>query len=368
MKNSKIATIVFLIFISLSICFTLASCGNVKPAKSTAQPPIENNASINTSNVVMPSAEDDTVASISLSGQGNTPSNLLHGGTAVEYDGFIYHVDEMIEGNIWRTPVAGGESELLCKGSFCALNVNGGLIFSLLSFPDPDSELKTGGICVMNTDGSDAKILKEGYFSRIILNDEYLYYADGSDGALHRMKFDGSEDTVLLQEEIYDSFLLINGAIYLFTDLDEEYVTNIYRMSLDGSTGPNMVVEDIFGGIDVGFNEIFYSARDNTSKMFRYNTETGESSIFWDEWIDNINYSGDYLYYFWNGVRADDLDAGLYRMKTDTSENQMLLQVNELYSLNIAGEKLFWENNDDLRRLTVANLDCTDIQFVEKVS
>jgi hypothetical protein len=220
----------------------------------------------------------------------------------------------------------------------------------------------------MTTDGSNAKILKDGYFSRLILNDEYLYYTDGSDGALHRIKFDGSEDKLLLQEEIYDRFIIINGSIYLYTDLDEEHVTNIYRMPLDGNIGPEMIVEDIFGGIDVGFNDIFYSARDNSSNMYRYSTETGENSLFWDHWIDNINSNGDYLYYFWNGVRADDSDAGLYRMKLDTSENQMLMQIAELYSLNIAGEKLFWENNDDLRRLTIAKLDCTDIQFVKQAS
>lgn len=44
------------------------------------------------------------------------------------------------------------------------------------------------------------------------------------------------------------------------------------------------------------------------------------------------------------------------------------IQIAELYSLKIAGEKLFWENNDDLRRLIIANLDCTDIQFVEQAS
>ncbi|MDD2427485.1 MAG: DUF5050 domain-containing protein [Eubacteriales bacterium] len=96
-----------------------------------------------------------------------------------------------------------------------------------------------------------------------------------------------------------------------------------------------------------------------------YNTQTGEKSLFFDGSIEEMVPYGDYLYYFWYGIRADDADSGLYRMKQDQSENQMLFQTSELFSLNIAGDKLFWETNNELRQPTTANLDGTDIHFIE---
>ena len=365
---TKTAIVFSVLIISIFMTCLLTSCGS---SDSSAAPSQQSSGSVEptyTPNEETPFVPKETTPSIALSGSGNYPANLLYGGMAVEYDGYVYHIDQMFEGNLWRTSVDGGESELLCKGSFCGLNVNGGLIFSLLSFPSLDSGLETSGICVMNIDGGSAKILKEGYFSRLILNDEYLYYTDGSDGSLYRIKYDGSGEQLLLQEEIYDAFLIINGSLYIYSDLDEEYVTNIYKMPLDGSAPPTMIVKDIFGGIDVALNEIYYTARDNSSNMLQYDTETGEISLFVDYWIDSINTDGEYLYYFWSGAKSNNSDCGLYRMRPDTSDNQMIMQTEELYSLNIAGGKLFWQNNDEFRRLTSSNLNCTEILFVKQLT
>lgn len=364
MKRATNATgILTVILVSLCLVFLFAACGKEGSPTQAAQPSSDSAEKTDMPGN-SPASQPDTASAIVLSGPGNSPANLLHEGMSAEYDGYIYHTDKMMEGNIWRTPVAAGESELLCKGSFRGLNVNGGVIFALVSSPDPASGLEAGGICRMNTDGSNAKLLKEGYFSRLILNDEYLYYTDGSDGSMYRMKYDASEEKLLLKQGVFDSFIIVNGALYLYCDLDEEYVTNIYKMPLDGSAAPKKIIDDIFGGVSVGLNEIFYSARDNSSNMFRYDTATGEKSGFTDRWIDYVNTDGEYLYYFWSGAKADNSDSGLYRMKPDTSENQMLLPAEELYDLNISGKKLFWHNNDEMRRLTTAKLDCTDVGFV----
>jgi|GEM_PF-1622963 len=305
----------------------------------------------------------ETAPPVILSGPGNLPANLLHGGLAAEYDGYIYHVDQMIEGDLCRTPIAGGPSELLAQGSFRSINVNSGLIFSLLSYPGPDLNLENGGICVMNVDGSNVKILKEGYFSQLVLYDEYLYYA--YDSGLYRMKFDGSGEELLWKADIYESFFITGGMIYAFPYSESDNTTNLSRMPLDGSTDPELLVQDLWGTVDVGVNELYYETRDNSSSQFKYNTVTGEKTAFSNQTFDNITPYADSLYYFWSGVRVDDADSGIYRMNPSTGESILLLKVDQIFSLNAAGGKLFWTTNDDLRRVTVSNLDCTDIQFVE---
>jgi len=269
----------------------------------------------------------------------------------------------MIEGDLCRTPIAGGPSELLAQGSFRSINVNSGLIFSLLSYPGPDLNLENGGICVMNVDGSNVKILKEGYFSQLVLYDEYLYYA--YDSGLYRMKFDGSGEELLWKADIYESFFITGGMIYAFPYSESDNTTNLSRMPLDGSTDPELLVQDLWGTVDVGVNELYYETRDNSSSQFKYNTVTGEKTAFSNQTFDNITPYADSLYYFWSGVRVDDADSGIYRMNPSTGESILLLKVDQIFSLNAAGGKLFWTTNDDLRRVTVSNLDCTDIQFVE---
>lgn len=370
-----------LIVISLCLILALisAGCGNTGPDLTTIQSSgRKTEDSGNTSTAPLTSAAATSASSEAahtttvppdpptvLVGPGNLAANLLNGGIATESDGYIYHLDEIIEGNLWRTSLEKGTSELICEGNFRALNVNAGQIFCLGRSSAAGSPLETGGICVMNVDGSNAKVLREGYTSQLFLQDEYLYYTEGKEGTLHRMKSDGSGDELLLKAEVYDNFVLVDEAVYLFIDLSGENPTNLYRMPLDGSNAPELIEEDLFGAYGVGKNHILYGLRGNsTQAMYSYNTQTGTKTQIIDREMEDMVPYGDYFYYFWHGRRADDADSGIYRMKHDFSEDQLLIQTTDISSLNIAGDKLFWETNNDLRQPTVAKLDGTDVQYV----
>jgi hypothetical protein len=250
-------------------------------------------------------------SSLVLKGAGNTPSNLLLGGLTAEYDGYVYHVDSMMWGNIWRPPQSGGDGELLQMGRFNDLNVSGGAIFALGSAVDPATGSSADGIYRMYTDGSDVVLVREGYFSQLVLYDEYLYYTDDTEGKLSRIKYDGSGET-LLSEGRVDDFTVIDGVLYLYAELDVEYEMNIYEMPLDGSGALEMVVHDTFGGAICAANGyIFYIPRqDNSSNMWVYDTATGEASVFMTEWMDDVNTDGEYLYYTWTGRRLTAATRG----------------------------------------------------------
>ncbi|MBF7097423.1 DUF5050 domain-containing protein [Alkalibacter mobilis] len=305
---------------------------------------------------------------IVLEGAGNSPSNLLHQGMAIEYEGHVYHVDKMFEGSIWKTSMESGESQLLLEGTLHHLNVNGGLLFAVGSVAAGSDGLGTDGIFMSNIDGSGFTVLKEGYFGLLILQDEYLYFTDVVEGGLYRMKYDGSEETLIL-ENIYDNVAIFNDHIYVMADLDEQYVSNIYELFLDGSGEPVMIVNDVFGGtFDVVENELFYILRDNMGDMHRYDTEKKTERLFLDTWVDNLNGQGTDLYYFWSGVRKDNTDKGLYYFNDETGEKEMILAAESIFDINMAGGKIYWHDNDAQRRISVMNIDGTDREYVEQAN
>ncbi len=353
------------IFLLCALCLALAISG-CSSSKGAGQPTAENPAKAPPESSAESPSGSAGAAALTLTGYGNTSSNLLHDGIAAEYDDYIYHVDKMMAGNIWRMPVGGGAGELLAKGDFHDLNVNGGVIFALGSIVDPETGSYVDGIVRMNIDGSNLHIVKEGYFEELILFDDYLYFADTIEGGLYRMKYDGSEEKMLL-DGIYDGYIVIEGSLYICAELGEEYKLNVYKMPLDGSAEPQLIIEDIFGGsIYTAGDSIFYFPRDNTSDTCRYDAKTGEISVFRSNWIDYVNTDGERLYYFWSGVRADNADMGLYRCSLDGSGEEMILPSEPFFDLNIAGGKMFWHNNDEERRLTVVNLDGSEMGFAEQ--
>jgi len=298
-------------------------------------------------------------------GAGNTPANLLHDGVAAEYDGYVYHTDKMMAGSIWRTPAGGGDSELIKQGTFHSLNISGGVIFAVGYLPNPENDLlEIEGIVRMNTDGSDAQMIKEGYFDSLTLYDNYLYYIDPCEGCLYRMKTDGSDEKQLL-EGLYGNYAVTDGVIYALAELDESYNDNIYKLPLSGGT-PELIFQRTFGNyIDVALGGIFFiPAGDTEGNTYRYDIGTGQSEVFCEGWIDYVNTDGEYLYYFWSGVRMDNADAGVYRINSDGSNSILLLQIEECYSINIAGDMIFFHTNDDERRLSVMNTDGSGLKFL----
>jgi hypothetical protein len=350
----------------------LSACGGSQTPASVSDNPSDGNQEIaETAESEAPVAAteisgDAVAAPLVLKGLGNTPSNILNGGIAVEYDGYIYHTDRMMWGNIWRTPAGGGESELIQSGTFHDLNVSGGVIFAVGSVMDQDTGLNKDGIYRMNVDGSGLILVKEGYFEQLALNDDYLYFMDTMDCGLYRMKYDGGDVTFLL-ENVYSDFIIIDDALYVCAELGGTYDMNVYKLPLDGSAEPEAVIFGIFGGgIDAVGKSIYFEGGNNTSNTYRYDTVTGETDIFLPKWISQMNTDGENIYYYWNGVRMDNADCGLYRINPDGSGEQLVMQAETFFGLNIAGGKMFWHNNDEQRRLTMMNLDATDIAFVEQ--
>jgi hypothetical protein len=236
----------------LCVILLLSGCGSQTAPADTAPPaettgeapsPAENEPATETPAEPAP----ETAVPLQLAGPGNTPSNLLQDGIAAEYDGYIYHTDRMMQGNLWRTLIGGGESELIQEGTFSCINANGGVLFALGGVYDPETGFDVDGIYRMNPDGSELELVREGWFDELVLYDEYLYYSDSVEGELKRIRYDGSDETLLMDNFYYD-FVILGGSLYVCAELGEQYIENVYKMPLDGNGEPEMVISDIFGG------------------------------------------------------------------------------------------------------------------------
>ncbi|QSX09109.1 DUF5050 domain-containing protein [Alkalibacter rhizosphaerae] len=361
MKKSKIVWVVILLFflmLSLIACGTNGGSNDGATGDGEEIPP--------------PADSGDPPGSIDLAalkGPGNAPTNLLHQGMAASYEGQIFHVDRMYEGNIWTTSIETGESQLLLEGRLHHLNVSGGVVFAAGSIPPEEGGdgFDIYGIFRINTDGTGFSILKEGTFGVLILQDEYLYFTEVIDGGLYRMKADGSEETLLL-EDIYDNVAIINDRIYVMADLDGGYVTNIYEMPLDGSQSPVPIIEDTFGGMfHVGGTDLYYELRDNTSNTYRYDTVAKAQTVFTDKWVNYLNEYEGILYYYWSGRRQDNEDQGFYRRNKDSREETLIFKAENMFDVNIAGGKIFWHDNDAQRRISVMDLDGANQTYVQQI-
>lgn len=340
---------------SLGVSVTLlllVACGDAsKPVVETPVSPGIETPSAETAVEEVPKTESV------FEGPGNSPSNLLAYGMAVEDEGYLYHIDKMMEGSIWKTSMADGSSELLLKGQYSFLNISGSHLFVF--------GLDEGGILDLNLDSKKTVMLKEGFFGGLVLQDEWLYYAGSSDGGLYRMKYDGSEDT-LIQEGIFDEYVIDGETIYFLTSDYDEDGSYIYKIPLEGGT-PEKCTPRTFGGFFTAAEGYIYyePAEDGTFKFKRVRADGTDESVLLEKSISSPNVSGGWLYYYTGGRAQDKSDLGFYRIKLDGTEDTLLLQGVVGFDFNVAGDKVFFHTNDDMRRLTVMNLDGSEMRFLE---
>ena len=337
--------------VSVTLLFLVACTEASKPVVETPVSPGVETPSAETAVDEVPKTESV------FEGPGNSPSNLLAHGMAVEDEGYLYHIDKMLEGSIWKTSKSDGSSELLLKGQYTFLNISGSHLFMY--------GLDEGGILDLNLDNKETVMLKEGFFGGLVLQDEWLYYADSFDGGLYRMKYDGSEDT-LIQEGIFDDYAIDGETIYFLTSDYDEDGSYVYKIPLEGGT-PEKCTSRTFGGFFTAADGYVYyePAENGTFKFKRVRADGTDDSVLLEKSISYPNVSEGWLYYYTGGRAKDKSDSGFYRIRLDGTEDTLITQGVVGFDFNIAGDKIFFHTNDDQRRLTVMNLDGSEMRFLE---
>ncbi|HBL83844.1 MAG: hypothetical protein A2Y17_08110 [Clostridiales bacterium GWF2_38_85] len=137
-------------------------------------------------------------------------------------------------------------------------------------------------------------------------HDGWIYYSNGyHNGWLYRMKPDGSENTLIV-EDYAEGINVVNDSIYYVNRSDHR---KIYRIKNDG-TERTILNENFCTQINVVSDWVYYVIVDDEHCIYKMKTNSTEQTKLNSEYTYNIMVVGEWLYYSIKGYQ-------LKKMKTD---------------------------------------------------
>lgn len=127
--------------------------------------------------------------------------------------------------NLYRYQIDGKKERLLIEDAVVpATVIDNSLYYTGYSYDQNISRIDLSSF----TTGT----VYEGNFAYPIFRDDYIYYIDVAEGyTINRMKLDGSERTVLVQERC-STYNITNSGKYLYYQVDDQENSHISRMDL----------------------------------------------------------------------------------------------------------------------------------------
>lgn len=219
------------------------------------------------------SAAVGKVATDSAEGKaGFEPGNILNQGIAAGSGEWVYYSDIATENQLFRMKADGSEKSRVSEDSVKYINVLGNIIYYVnLTDGEKIYSIKYDGsektkitdnaseemyvygdriiyvnksdcenIYSMAVNGSDKKLLVDFKYEpegniMVALDGGWIYYTSKPDGALHKMKLDGSEKFDFSQKGIMNLNVLNGKIVYTHLIPNESADFSIYTMNTDGS-------------------------------------------------------------------------------------------------------------------------------------
>lgn len=218
--------------------------------------------------------------------------------------------------------------------------MNGGKI----AFQDDNLYFSIDGILYKsNLDGSEIKKIYEvdgenGYIGRLnVVDNKIIFYGAAGDSAgLYRIKDDGSNLKRLISEPR-------NGGKEVYTIDKWIYYDDLYKLSLNGDGSDKEKIDhfDIINGtlnIDNGY--IYYCAKDITTDeycIFKMNLDDSTNQKLSTGQVYEMSVYNGYIYY--------KEENSLYKMKTDGTENQLIIDKN-IGDYNVKDDCIYYISED----------------------
>ena len=308
---------------------------------------------------------------------GNTIGNIRNYGYIVTDDNYLYFMSPNDEGSalgirkIDKNNLS-GESEMLIEDNWQIVGLNymdGYLYFITMADPeDSDSDdIVDNKIHKMKTDGSDHTIINDNEFNNdcyeIYVVKDKLYYI-GIDECIYYMDLDGNNKTKL--NDNASGFLGITEDYIFFNKIiesddtetndtetgDTEVVSDVpdyetYMMNLDGSNEHAILEGQKLYNINVVGDYIYYQTQNGYPSKVKI--DGTENTMISDEVAYNMNVTEEGIFYL-NYYQIDDTNAGVavYRMDLDGSNVTQLAKL-DTYSEMLCefGDWLYYSDSDN---------------------
>ncbi len=180
-----------------------------------------------------------------------------------------------------------------------------------------------------------------GYVYFIGIGSEAHSEEDQVDNKIYRMKTNGDNLTVINDNEFnndcYEIYVVNGYVYYIGTD------NNIYKMALNGSNR-TLVSDKATGYLGITDKYIIYN--DQPSEDADYTTYimnldgTNQRPIIDGERLYSVNIAGDYVYY-------TNIDKQICKTKIGSGEQEVLLDTTA-YNMNLYGDYIYFLNYKDL--------------------
>lgn len=213
----------------------------------------------------------------------------------------------------------------------------------------PSEDTEQVGICKVRTNGEDKEELLMDSIDVLSINvyKDYIYFigiglesysdTDEIDNKIYKMKTDGSDLEVIndneFNNECYEVYVLNNSIYYIGTD------ENIYKMKLDG-TKRELVSDNGTGYIGITDKYIIYNVENEAGDdyvTYIMNIDgTNQRPILENKRLYSVDIAGNYIYY-------TNTDKQIYRTVIDSGEEELVLD-DTAYNLNLSGDYLYFLN------------------------
>jgi hypothetical protein len=183
-----------------------------------------------------------------------------------------------------------------------------------------DTAFNEEGLYKMDLDGNNMqKLINKPIWSYLIYDDWVFYVYDtigdrtDVEPGIYKMKLNGAEWQKIFDENA-GRFSVMDGWLY-FINQDNGY---LYRISLDGSDQTTVIPQKVMAFIVVD-DWIYYSIYSDKEEygIYRIKTDSSEPELVLNEpWIISVEYAAGWLYYR-QELDKNQSSPELYRVRTD---------------------------------------------------
>jgi hypothetical protein len=192
---------------------------------------------------------------------------------------------------------------------------------------------------------SNGNIANGGYVAQ---EGDWIYYGDGYNNKIYKVKMDGTNRTKLSDHEGY-YINVLNGWVY-YVDYSDKH--KVCKMKIDGSKKTQLTT-DASSQIHVIGDWIYYNNQKGIAKM--KTNGSCKTQLNYDS-AEYINVVGDWIYYF--NDASDISERGIFKIKTDGSDRAELSEDGS--SINVAGNWIYYLNKEDNNKLYKMKTDATE--------
>ena len=213
------------------------------------------------------------------------------------------------------------------------------------------------GIYRMRADGTENEQIYEEQDTRfsspspLILAGDWVYT---NRGGIVKVRTDGVESQRLNDFQSSGSFRTDGQWLYLGCE---------YKLAPDGSNVQQINDKKVASGYTVNISDgwVYYYDEDENGEdcVYKFKTDGTQKEKIHAGRVDYMIVDGEWIYY---ASMYDD--TSIYKMKTDGSEDQLVLEEDRISTLNLSGEWLYYaaDNTDGETSLYRVKVDGTDKQ------